>query len=288
MEEPEIAIPPHTQKRIIDSIRKRSAQALFTSHSPYVLEEFKPSEVMVVTRDAGILSCIGADYPPAVKPKAYRTEFRTRFCEALLARRVLITEGRTEYDAFPAAARRLHELHPDDFQSFEALGIALVNASTDSQIAPLGEHFAKLGKVVLAVFDKQDSNQKADIEAKISHTFEAPEKNFERVLLNGTAEAALRRYAVGLVSEGGWPSHLSNQTPTETMALEDLRKALYGYLAWSKGAGGAADLLGECSLDEMPEFIVNTLVKVQELVRPATTIAAPIANEETDTGPPSL
>ena len=104
MEEPEIAIPPHTQKRIIDSVRKKSAQALFTSHSPYVLEEFKPSEVLVLTRGAGILSSVGADFPATVKPKAYRTEFRTRFCEALLARRVLITEGRTEYDAFPAAA----------------------------------------------------------------------------------------------------------------------------------------------------------------------------------------
>lgn len=42
MEEPEIAIPPHTQKRIIEGVRNKSAQALFTSHSPYVLEEFSP------------------------------------------------------------------------------------------------------------------------------------------------------------------------------------------------------------------------------------------------------
>jgi len=65
-----------------------------------VLEEFRPSEVLVLKRDRGELSCTAADYPPTVKPKAYRMEFRTRFCEALLARRVLITEGRTEYDAF--------------------------------------------------------------------------------------------------------------------------------------------------------------------------------------------
>jgi putative ATP-dependent endonuclease of OLD family len=42
MEEPEIAIPPYTQKRIINSIIGKSAQAIFTSHSPYVLEEFVP------------------------------------------------------------------------------------------------------------------------------------------------------------------------------------------------------------------------------------------------------
>lgn len=272
MEEPEIAIPPHTQKRIIDSVCKGSAQALFTSHSPYVLEEFKPSEILVVTRTAGVLSSIGAGYPPAVKPKAYRTEFRTRFCEALLARRVLITEGRTEYDAFPAAARRLHELHPDECQSLEGQGIAVVNASTDSQVAPLGEHFGRLGKVVFAVFDKQEPAQKAEIEAKIPYPFEAPEKNFEKVLLNGTAELALRRYANGLVKDGDWPNHLAAKSPAETMPVADLKNALSDYLGWSKGAGGAADLLGMCSRDEMPEFIVDTLAAIQKIVIPTPII----------------
>ena len=52
MEEPEIAIPPATQKRIVDGVRSKSAQALFTSHSPYVLEEFSPSEILALRRDA--------------------------------------------------------------------------------------------------------------------------------------------------------------------------------------------------------------------------------------------
>ena len=85
MEEPEIAIPPHVQKRIVDSICKKSAQGLFTSHSPYVLEDFKPSQILIVKRETGTLFGIPADYPPTVKPKMYRTEVRTRLCEALLA-----------------------------------------------------------------------------------------------------------------------------------------------------------------------------------------------------------
>lgn len=38
MEEPETAIPPYAQKRIVHEIRQLASQALFTSHSPYVLE----------------------------------------------------------------------------------------------------------------------------------------------------------------------------------------------------------------------------------------------------------
>lgn len=272
MEEPEIAIPPHTQKRIIDSVRKKSAQAIFTSHSPYVLEEFKPSQVLVLRRNSGTLIGIPADYPPTVKPKKYREEFRKRFCEALLARWVLITEGRTEYDAFPAAARRLHELDPNEFKPLEALSIAVVNAETDSQIAPLGEHLSKLGKNVFAIFDKQATAQKAVIAAVIPHAFEAPENKFEDVVLNGTAESGLRRYALSIVESGDWPSHLSQKTPTATMSLNDLKDALCGYLSWSKGAGGAADLLGQCSRDEMPQFIVNTLLAIQAIVEPAPTV----------------
>src|SRR5690606_11573666 len=40
MEEPETAIPPYTQKRIVHEIKNLSSQSLFSSHSPYVLEEF--------------------------------------------------------------------------------------------------------------------------------------------------------------------------------------------------------------------------------------------------------
>src|SRR5690606_24226551 len=106
MEEPETALPPHTQRCIVNSVREKSAQALFTSHSPYVLEEFEPAQIKVLKRASGVLTFVSASLPPTIKPKAYKAEFRARFCEALLAKYVLIVEGRTEFDALPAAARR--------------------------------------------------------------------------------------------------------------------------------------------------------------------------------------
>jgi putative ATP-dependent endonuclease of OLD family len=266
MEEPEIAIPPHTQKRIINSVISKSAQGIFSSHSPYVLEEFKPSQIIVITREDGELSGIPAEYPPSVKPKKYREEFRRRFCEALLARRVLIAEGITEYDAFPAVARRLNELEPEEFKSLEALGIAIVNAETDSQIAPLGNFYSALGKITFAVFDQQPPLRKSEIETAINYPYEAPEKGFEDVLLNHTGTSALRRYAYSIVENGEWPRHLATKTPSDTMSAKDLKDSLRDYLRWAKGSGSSADLLGQCAKKEMPGFIVNTLKSIQNII----------------------
>lgn len=268
MEEPEIALPPHTQKRIVNSVRGTSAQALFTSHSPYVLEEFKPAEMQVLRRARGQLTSVAASYPPSIKPKAYKANFRARFCEALLARYVLIVEGRTEFDAVPATARRLHELNPRMYKTLEALGVAVIDAQTDAQVAPLGQFFRGLGKTVFAVFDKQEPAASKAIKDSVDHPFESTEMGFENVVLLHTAEDALRRYAFSLVSEGNWPQHLHTMIPTADSTTEHVRQCLGHFFAWAKGAGDAGDLLGSCSEAEMPEYLKSALRRIYVVVEP--------------------
>src|SRR5947209_5099980 len=53
MEEPEIAIPPYTQRRIVGMLRSKAQQCIVTSHSPYVAECFLPDELVVLRRGAG-------------------------------------------------------------------------------------------------------------------------------------------------------------------------------------------------------------------------------------------
>ena len=140
MEEPETAIPPYAQKRIVHEVRKLASQALFTSHSPYVLEEFSIDETVVLSRNSdGLLSRSEIVLPSSVKLKRYRQEFRTRFCEGLLSRRILLAEGATEATAFPVACRRLAELNPDQYSSLEALGVCTVDAGSDANIADLAK-----------------------------------------------------------------------------------------------------------------------------------------------------
>ncbi len=278
MEEPEIAIPPHTQKRIVDSIKKDSAQALFTSHSPYVIEEFEPADVLVVKRDRGVLVTQPTNLPPNVRLKMYRQELKRRFCEALLARRVLIVEGRTEYDAIKSASRRLHEVAPLEFRTLEALGVAVVDAESDSKIAPLGKYFKTLGKEVFAICDKQSEASRSAITVEIANLFESPEKGFENLLVKQTKEAALRRFGERLVSEGEWPINLGNP-PTSGDSLATVQDCVSKYLRNAKGAGGSADLVGVCQRDEMPIFITESLSRIQQLIDPP---AKETAVEETE------
>ena len=265
MEEPEIAIPPYTQKRVIESVKASSSQVLLTSHSPYVIEEFPPEHVVVLQRDEGALTLTPSSLPPNVKMKAYRREMRTRFCEALLARRVLIVEGRTEYDALPSASRRLASLHPVEHRSLDSLGIAVVDAETDSQVVPLVEFFEQLGKTAFAVFDKQDDSTMSDA---IEHGFESPERGFEKLIAKHTDLLVIESFIDDLIENDEWPLREEDK-PEEDIEEEDLRKLLVRVLRKFKGSGEAALLIAKCkSADEMPKFIVETLTEIQELTAP--------------------
>lgn len=268
MEEPETAIPPYAQKRIVHELRKLSAQTIFTSHSPYVLEEFGLDETVVLRRsDEGQLAQATVVLPDSVKLKRYRQQFRTRFCEGLLSRRVLLAEGATEATALPVAARRLSELKPTAYASLEALGIAVLDAGSETQIADLAKLYKNLGKETYAFCDKQPDARKQVIEAEVRALFMHNEAGFEDLVFKNTTQAALERFAAAL----DWPPYLKQKYP-------DLKKstteALKEYFGWSKGNWGVADYLAQCSEAEIPKWIRDVCIELVGHCQPAAGPAA--------------
>lgn len=262
MEEPEIAIPPYAQKRIVHELRKLSAQSIFTSHSPYVLEEFGLHETLVLSRaDDGDLSHAPVTLPDSVKHKRYRQEFRTRFCEGLLSRRILVAEGAVEASAFPAVARRLAELAPAKYGSLEALGICTIDAGSQTQIPDLGAFYRSLGKTVYGLCDNQSPADQAAIAANVDELFMHSEKGFEDLVLKNTTAAALQRF-VDLVE---WPQHLIDQHPSPK---DHVAAALSDYFRWSKGNWGIADYLSQCTEEEIPEWLRHCCVRLRQLAQP--------------------
>lgn len=263
MEEPETAIPPYAQKRIVHEIRNLSSQSLFTSHSPYVLEEFGLDETLVLSRSGeGNLTQAAVNLPESVKHKRYRQEFRTRFCEGLLSRRILLAEGATEASAFPVASRRLAELDPKKFSSLEALGICTIDAGTETQLADLGGLYRGLGKTVYAVCDKQSPGDEAAIRAEVNELFMHDEKGIEDLVLKNTTTDALERFADLLA----WPPHLLQKYPDPKA---DVVKAVGDYFKWAKGNWGLADFLSQCIEDEIPQWIRDTCIRIRQLSQPS-------------------
>lgn len=267
MEEPETAIPPYAQKRIVHEIRKLASQTIFTSHSPYVLEEFALDETVVLGRDdKGVLAKRAIALPDSVKPKRYRQEFRTRFCEGLLARRILVAEGATEAAAFPVVCRRLSELKPDTYSSLEALGICTIDAGSQNSIPDMAKLYRELGKRVFAICDKQDAANQALIEAQVDLLLMHHEKGVEDLVLKNTTEEALKRFAK-LVD---WPPHLTAKYPDVEASASD---ALRDYFGWTKANWGIADFLAQCSEAEIPAWLREACIAVKEICAPAPAAA---------------
>jgi putative ATP-dependent endonuclease of OLD family len=259
MEEPETAIPPYAQKRIVHEIRKLASQTLFTSHSPYVLEEFTMDETVVLSRNAnGVLSRSIIELPDSVKPKRYRQEFRTRFCEGLLARRILVTEGATEAGAFPVVCRRLAELDSAKYSSLEALGICVVDGGGEGSIPDMTKFYRSLGKTTLALCDKQSDENKDLIEIHVDSLFMHEEKGFENLVLKNTSNAALKRFAKLI----DWPQHLAAKFPNPD---DTVHAALGEYFSRSKGSWSIADFLAQCSEAEIPSWLraTNSMLVLQ-------------------------
>lgn len=278
MEEPETAIPPYAQKRIIHEVRNLSVQSLFTSHSPYVLEEFGLSETLVLTRDAGgELKQSKVKLPKSIKHKRYRREFRTTFCEGLLSRRILVAEGSTEASALPAAARRLSEINPGNYSSFEALGLCTIDAGAESQIVDLSKLYRGLGKQVFAVCDKQTQEDQVRIDAHVDRLFMHDEQGFEDLVLKNTSADAIDRF----IDQLEWPPHLQTKYSDPK---SDAINALFDYFRWSKGNWGIAEFLAQCDEGEFPDWIKETCKGLRELCEQALDKEPDAPEAEADVG----
>lgn len=282
MEEPEISVPPTAQKRVVDLILGLGGQAMFTTHSPYVLEEFEPEKMTVLAREhgSGLLTSTQVSLPPQLRAKAFRTSIRTRFCEALLARRVLITEGDTEAASYAALAKTAARANPKRFARLDTRGWAIFDAQGETNVAAFAGYFRGLGKEVATVFDKQPPDRLAEITANSDHVFEQPHAGFEDLLLAEVPITAIRTHVDGLISEGGWPTHVAHP---EDASDDAYKKAVRKFLSKTKGDRFAADLVAELEEVDFPKSMVDVLEGLKAASEPAPPAEAEdvVVSEET-------
>ena len=278
MEEPEIALPPHTQRRVIRFVLHQMGQSIVTSHSPYVIEQFEPNQTVLLDRtDAGALAGRPVDVG-AVKPKAFRTE-RRQFAEAILSRAVLVVEGATEAAVFPAASSVLEaSLGADAYTHIDLAGVTIFDAGGDNSVPRYGPIFKALNKTTFAFYDQPTKPFDADATTKLAtyaKHWQSPEKGIEKLLASHTAEGAVRRFLKGVQTRTDYPTKCGAYS--DTMAEADARDLARRVLDARKGDayGYGAMLIAQCqTAAELPTLIGDVLTTIHATLSPPPPPAA--------------
>ena len=163
MEEPEIALPPHTQRRIVDYLLSSTSQSFVTSHSPYVIERFEPEQISVLRRDKdGVVAAAKLPGSAILKPATYRRHLRRAFAEAILARGVIVCEGLTELDLLRATSAIMEKHDPDTYYPLDLSGVTMMSVTGDGSLAEFGASFRAMAIESFAFYD--DSKKAPEIQ----------------------------------------------------------------------------------------------------------------------------
>lgn len=265
MEEPEIALPPHTQRRVTRHVLQEMGQTIVTSHSPYVIEQFDPAEVVMLNREAdGALTGTPIDTHD-VKPKVYRNE-RRQFAEAILSKAVIVVEGGTEASLLSAASAVLEASRPGSYTHLDLAGVSVFEADGDGDVPRYGPVFRALGKVPFGLIDKQAPSFTEAAKQKLAsyeQYWESPEKGIEKLLSGQMPTDVLRRFLNDVSTRSDYPSQ---QAPySADVSDEEIAEVAFKALKARKGHGHgyAAMLVETCETEaELPEFLAAALLSI--------------------------
>ena len=287
MEEPEIALPPHIQRRVVKYVLQEMGQSIVTSHSPYIIEQYEAENVVVLGRDNK--SCFGGkpiDHS-LIKQKNYRAQ-RRQFAEAILSRAVFVVEGATEVVAINAASTALERFHAG-YSHIDLSGVSLFDAGGDKEVPKYGPIFKALGKPVFGMRDRPnqtDQRGQDNIDA-YDEFWESPELGVERILVDEVPESVLHGFLKEVKLRPDYPANCAYDASMVGEKLKTLaQKVLKARKGDSHGHGYAAILIEQCqSENELPRFIREALLCIDKFLT-ISTQNSPVPSED-ETTPPS-
>jgi len=267
MEEPETALPPYTQRRIVDRLRAAAQQCFVTSHSPYIAERFLPDELCVLRRDkTQKLTSTTVTLGESIKQKMFRRDFRTRFAEGMLSQAVLLVEGVTEREAIPVASERLSQ-NDQRYSALDVCGVTVIDAGGEGSVESLGSFYRSLGLRTYAFIDRQSSNDTlCKITAACDYVYEHSYSGFESLLTNTLPTTLLCQFLQHVRSWSTFPS--IGPIPTENADANIIRKYVFRVLTSRKGDGYAAELVSMCPAAALPTELTSFLRKIADDLQP--------------------
>jgi putative ATP-dependent endonuclease of the OLD family len=258
MEEPEIALPPHSQRRITRYLRKRMGQAIITSHSPHVIEEFQLNEILAINRRGAELS--GTFVPTeGLRARTLKRQ-RRQLAEAVLARGVIVAEGSIALEGFNADG---------GYDPFDLTGISLFDAGGCSQVPKWGPFFTALEKKAFSFYDTPPVAWTTEEQTKLGSyaiNRQTGHTGLEALLSAEIPVGTLRQFLTtvsGLDDRpSGFPANHAN------LSEADVRTLIVDILRHRKGDGYAAHLIEHCTTkQELPATIVEFLTAIHEQMK---------------------
>jgi len=259
MEEPEIALPPHTQRRIASYLLASVKQCFVTSHSPYVIERFQPNQIQILRKNTdSVLTSTQLIVGTTLKGKTYRKYARRGLAEAMLGRGVIICEGGTEKDIVLAAAEKMEEANPEGCYPIDLSGVSVLSVDGDGSLPEFGAFFSALQITTYAFFDHKVrtavENQK--LTDSFHHLHETAYAGSELMLVEEIPTQKLWELLVQLRDSGEKPSLV---LPADVAMVDEVKTLARSVLENNKGSGYAGRLIGLCGSHELPPSVTGLL-----------------------------
>ena len=263
MEEPEIAVSPHTQRRIVNYLLNSTSQSFITSHSPYVIERFTPEQIKILRKDSDakvISTTVTLD--SGLKLKLFKKRIRHSIAEAILGQAVIVGEGLCEQQVLTASTQIMEESNENNYP-LDLSGVTIFDAEGDGSVKDYGAFFKSLGLKTFAFYDKMNRNatQIAEHESSFDINKQTDYKGIETLLANEIPISVQWLFLTELSNSGALTSeHIT--IPTVQPLDEDLKKLTISVLAKKKGESRAVDLIRHCTQEQLPVSITDFLDQI--------------------------
>ncbi len=263
MEEPEIAVSPHTQRRIVDYLLKNTSQSFITSHSPYVIEKFSPEQIKILKRDNNAnVTSTSVTLTAGLKPKLFYRKLRPSIAEAILGQAVLVGEGLVEFQVLRAAVDVMETENPDNYP-FDLSGITFFDADGDGNLSEYGAFFKSLGLKTFAFYDNgtRTPAEVASIASNFDINKQTAYSDIEKLLAEELPIDIQWSYLQSLVADGLLPTTvlvLPAVKPSDAEVKNFTKQALL----YKKGDGRCAEVIKLCTTAQLPQTIREFLESV--------------------------
>ena len=269
MEEPEIAIPPHTQRRIVQFLRARMDQSILTTHSPFVLEQYDPSDVVLLERGSNGVAAGRRIEVAGIKAKAYRGNLRRVLAEAMFGSGVLCVEGISDGEMMHTASAVLEAGRKEGtYTPLDLSGVTVVQCEGDGGLPRYGRFFSKIGLRTYAFYDRQKNEAIADeIVDVFDAAWELEQTGIEYLLADETTIDIIHDF---LAEASEWDDYPRNPRKPELFVYDpddgddNIRRLCRRVLKSRKGSGYAERLVELCSVSDLPEVITEALEHISE------------------------